>query len=261
MAGGIRERVSVRVSLVLAAVDDFSGRPAERSLLHVWMEGAPEPSAKEGGYYVFTNVRTSCARIHLEGPVFQKKEIVLDEKDLAQYEGTVMKVRLLPNRSYPVPRGTTCVQGYAPAHATVMAFDMTMENPLRLLYAYEAGSGEISIYHPEDMDLEGRVFCIQDKPEKKRELFRILSHSEAEKNRYRLAAPLSGSYKKIGTVLFPVLEAEADKSGEFYMPAAGIRGEKAVFAFWLEAEEERWIEAELISGRHNSIDIRKRAGK
>lgn len=257
MAGGICERVTVQVSLVIAAVDDFSGRPAGRSQLRVWMEGDPGPSAKEDGYYVFTNVRTSCARIHLEGPVFQKQEIVLDETGLAQYEGKIMKVRLHPNRSYPVPRGTTCVQGYAPAFSTVMAYDKTMENPLKLLYAYEPGSQEISIFHSDDMDLEGRAFCIQDKAGKNWEVFRVLLQSDVQKSIYRLAAPLCGAYKKIGTAIFPVLVSEADKAGEFYMPAAGIRGKTAGFVFWLEGEEDSRIETELAAGRQNLLDFRK----
>lgn len=253
--GSIREQISIQVSLVIAAVDDFTGRPVSGSQLHVWIDGERPPVAKEGGYYIFTNLRTAHPVIHLAGPVFHRQEIVLDEKKRMQYEGKVLKVRMIPNRSYPVPRGTTCVQGHAAPGSTVLAYNKTLKEPFKLLYPYTAGQEEIRIFHPDEMDLEGKSFCIRNKEGTQQELLQIARQPAAFETSglYQLYLPLAHSYRKIGTVIYPVYVSKADQSGDFYLPAAGIDTDTAVFVFWMEGSEQRQKEIKLQSGKVNLL--------
>lgn len=274
--GSIRERVSICVSLVIAAVDDFTGRPVSRGRLRVWIDGERPPMAKEDGYYIFTNLRGASPVIHLEGPVFHRQDIVFDERKRIQYEGKVLKVRMIPNHAYPIPRGTTCIQGHAIPDSTVLAYNKTLNKPLRLLYPYTAGQEEIGIFHPDEMDLEGKKFYIRNKEGTQQEILQIAGHpaessaiAEAtatagasataqseeknKKNLYQLYLPLAYSYRKIGTEIFPVYMSKADQSGDFYLPAAGVYTDTAVFAFWLEGSELEQKEMELISGKVNLL--------
>lgn len=52
MAGGICERVTVQVSLVIAAVDDFSGRPEEASCASGWKESRGRRQKKTGTMFL-----------------------------------------------------------------------------------------------------------------------------------------------------------------------------------------------------------------
>jgi len=252
----IKERVSVQVSLVIAAIDDFSSRPVSRSQLHVWIDGEQTPVAKEGGYFVFTNLRTTHPLIHLEGPMFHRQEIALEEQTWMQYQGKVLKVRMIPNRSYPVPHNTTCVQGHAVPGSTILAYNKSLKQPFKLLYPYTAGQKEISIFHPDDVDLEGKIFRIQNKECTKQEILRIAEPTEADgKKMYRLHEPLTHTYKKIGTAVYPVYVSQADQTGEFFLPASGIYTETAVFVFWREGNGlgKDKKEMELQNGKVNLL--------
>lgn len=249
--GSIRERVSIQVSLVIAAVDDFTGRPVGRGQLRVWIDGERPPVAKEGGYYIFTNLRVTHPVIHLEGPVFHRQEIILEEGKRKRCEAGMLKVRMIPNRSYPVPRGTTCIQGHAVPGSTVLAYNKTLKEPLKLLYPYTAGQKEIRIFSPEEMDLEEKKFCIQNKEGTQQEILQIAGQPAAAA--YKLHAPLTYSYRKIGTVIYPVYESKADQAGDFYLPVGGIYTDTAVFAFWLEGNEQGQKEMQLQSGKVNVL--------
>ncbi len=253
---GIRERICICVSLAVAVIDDFSGKPLSGSQVRVWIEGERPAVEKDGRYYVFTNMRLNQAVLHLDGPMFHEKQIILKEDRLAQHREKPLKVRMIPNRSYPIPRYTTCIQGQAEPGSVVMAYNQDYENPFRLLYAYTSPKDEICIFHPEDADMEGNTFYIQDKEKKNREVFQIAELTDLEKKSYRLEEPLAHAYKKIGTLIYPVHKLKTDSRGEFYMPVPGIHTEQAVFTFWVNGKETQEREIELISGKVNQIDLR-----
>lgn len=254
---GCRERISIRVSLIVEAVDEFYGRPVSGGGLRVWIEGARPAAVKAGGYYVFLNLPGERAILHVEGPQFYPQRMELDEKMLARHQKEPLKIRLLPNRSYPLPYHATCAEGHAPASSVVMAYNHAYEEPLKLLEPYEKGADTVLIYHPDDMDLEGKTLLIQKKDGHGQEFFRAAKKLDAEKNRYALSQPLADSYKKIGTKLYPVYLSHADKNGEYYLPVSGIHTQKAAFSFWLAENGKTGAEvtAELESGRVNRIDL------
>lgn len=257
---GIRERISICVSLAVAVIDDFSGKPLSGSQVRVWIEGERPPAVKDGGYYIFTNLRQQRAVLHLDAPMFHDRQIVLEEDRLEQHREKPLKIRMIPNRSYPIPRHTTCVQGCAEPGSVVMAYNRDYENPLRLLYAYTAKKEEVSIFHPEDADMEGSIFYIQDKEKKNREIFQTAELTDPEKKTYRMEKPLMHDYKKIGTLIYPVYRLRTDAKGEFYMPLPAIHTEQASFTFWLEGKETDQRQIDLVSGKVNRIDLRHAKG-
>ncbi len=254
---GCKERVSINVSLVVAAVDDFSNKPLSGSQLRVWIEGERPAVPKDGGYYLFTNLRQQKAVLNLSGAMFHEQQIVLEQNKLEQYQGKALKVRMIPNRVYPIPHNTTCVQGKALPGTVIMAYNKKKENPFRLLYAYTAGKEEISIFHPEDMDLEGKAFCIQNKEKTKWEVFRAAEQVDVKKAAYRLEKPLKFAYRKIGTAIYPIYILRADEKGEFYLPISDVNAKKPVFIFWVDGEEDGQTEIELQSGRVNYLDVQQ----
>lgn len=260
MIANRKEGISIQVSLAVAAIDDFSGRPVTRSQLHVWIDGERPPVVKEGGYFLFTDLKNTHPVIHLEGPMFYRQDIIFDTHKWMQYKGKVLKVRMIPNRSYPIPRHTTCIQGHAAPGSTVLAYNTGLKEPLKLLYPYTAGQEDICIFHPDDMDLEGKRFYIRGKDGTSQEVFKIagrIQAGEQEKNRYGLALPLMHAYKKIGTAIYPVYVSKADQAGEFYLPAAGIHTETAVFEFWLEGKEQGRRKIQLQAGKVNQLEMER----
>lgn len=253
MESECKERMTIQVSLVVAAVDDFNNKPISRSNLRVWIEGAGPSISKEEGYYVFVNLREPQVEVCLEGPMYHAQRIFLDNERLLGLQGKVLKVRMQPNRAYPIPKNTTCVQGYAQPGSCIMAYNKDYGNPFKLLYAYQKNSSEIHIFHAEDFDIEGKTFVIQTKDGSQKDVFHVIEQIDAEKRAYLLDKPMDNEYKKIGTVIYPVYVFEANQNGEFYLPITGIAGENASFVFWQEAGTS--FETELTAGRVNSIRV------
>jgi hypothetical protein len=244
---------------VVAAIDDFNNKPISRNQLHVWIEGEKPAIQKEEGYYVFVNLRRTEFVLNIEGGLYHRKEISIDSTKLSQYKGKVLKVRMFPNRSYPIPQNTTCIEGKAEKNSVVLAYSETYANPYKLLYSYQSGETQISIFHPEEADIEGKTMLIKNKEETQAEFFKAEEKQEDEKAVYSLGEPLSHAYKKIGTVIYPVYTMETDSNGEFYLPVNHIYDEKVEFTFCTRGENEsEWNRknVELRTGRVNKIDLR-----
>ena len=253
---GCREHIIMQVSLVVAAVDEFYGRPV-KSKLRVWIEGERPPVDKQDGYFVFINIKNPHIVLHVEGPQFYPQRIELEADEIDKYPDRTLKVRLLPNHSYPIPYHTTCVEGHAPAGSAVMAYNHEYNEPFKLLNPYAKKSPVMEIFHPETMDLEGKTLIIQNKEGTKDEVFGIVKREAAEKAIYQITPPPQNDYKKIGTKIFPVYVSVADKNGEFYLPIANLNSEKTKFTFWLskDGNREQQLDIELAGGRLNRIDF------
>ncbi len=244
------ECVSMNVSLVVTAIDDFTNKPISGSTIRVWIDGENPSIPKQEGYYVFVGLRRKMVTVNLEGGMYYKQSITIDTE---QYQDKVLKLRMIPNRSYPIPYNTTCVSGTDMPGSKLFAYQEKMPIPYKLLYNYEKADSEIAIFHPEEIDIEGKTLLIREKGKDKGELFAISELTDGEKRRYTLVNQLSKSYKKIGTTIYPLYVIDVDENGEFYLPISGMRGGKENFIFFHEGGEE--TEIELIAGQVNRITL------
>jgi hypothetical protein len=128
---------------------------------------------------------------------------------------------------------------------------------LKLLYDY-TGSGEqkyeIGIYHPEDMNIEGKSLYIENRDKSNYEFFRI-SKSCKEGGRYVLSEPLKSDYKKIGTTIYPVHTANADEKGRFFLPVLDIREKACEFFCEVEGAGKTAGNYTLVKGTVNKLDL------
>lgn len=255
MENGCKDHIQIGVSLVVVAIDDFNNKPISGNKLRVWIEGEKPAIQKQEGYYVFVNLKRNEFILNLEGGLYYKQQIPIDEKKLSQYTGKVVKVRMIPNRSYPIPQNTTCIEGKAENDMMILAYSEAYAEPYKLLYQYPKGEEEMSIFHPEDVDIEGKMLLIKNKAETQMEFFRVEEKKEEEKKLYSIERPLEFAYKKIGTVIYPVYMIETDKNGDFYLPIDNIYAEKIAFTFCRADNTQKRKIMELITGRVNKIDL------
>lgn len=255
MGNRCEDRIGIRVSLVVAAIDDFNNRPISGSKLRVWIDGEKPAIQKEEGYYVFANLQRTEFVLHLEGGLYHKQEIHIEDVNSPKYAGKIVKVRMQPNRSYPIPQNTTCIEGKAAKNSTILAYSEKYGEPYKLLYAYKAGETDINIFHPDDMDIEGRTLLIKNKDETQIEFFHVNEKKEDENKLYSIGEPLTYAYKKIGTTIYPVYTIETDKNGEFYLPINNIYADKIDFTFCVAGDLENRKKIELLTGRVNKLDF------
>lgn len=256
MASSRKDYISLGVSLVVIAIDDFNNKPISGNRLRVWIDGEKAAIQKQEGYYVFVNLKKKELVLHIEGEIYNKREILLDENKLKEYKQEALKVRMIPNRRYPITSDTTCIEGIAKPYSKIKIYSEEYTTPYKLLYTYEKGSREISIYHPNDINIEGKILLIKNKDDTQYEFVEIEGKKEGEQTLYHIQYPLSNTYKKIGTVLYPVYTVETDEKGEFYFPVSGLYTAKTSFVFILQGKEKKNKVVELTAGKVNKIYLR-----
>lgn len=256
MASNQKDYIFLGVSLVVIAIDDFNNKPISGNKLRVWIEGEKPVIQKQEGYYVFVNLKKKEFVLHIEGEIYYKREILLDENKLKEYKQEALKVRMIPNRYYPITSDTTCMEGIAKPYSKIKIYSEEHITPYKLLYTYEKGSREISIYHPNDINIEGKILLVKSKDDTQYEFVEIEGKKEEELAVYHIRYPLSNTYKKIGTVLYPVYTVETDEKGEFYFPVSGLYTSKTSFVFILQGKEKKSKVMKLAAGKVNKIDLR-----
>ncbi|NLL17524.1 MAG: hypothetical protein GX262_00680 [Clostridia bacterium] len=246
-----------KVSLVVLTIDDFTGKPIPGSNVRVYIEGERPAIKKNDGYHVFVNLDRPAVTVHAVGGQYNPRSIRCD-LSTSEDNYTFLKLRMIPNRSYPIPQNTTCIEGKAAPGSLIRIF--CHEGAYKLLYDYKKEKGSdnrrISIFHPDDMDMEGKLLHITDSGGKNRELLRITGVLDKENKLYLLEKELSADYKKIGTSLFTVYETGADQNGSFFLPIANTYKEKCLYTCEAIGEKPVSAELELESGRVNKIDLR-----
>lgn len=231
-----------RVSLVIVLIDDMTDKVITEAA-RVWIEGQAACIRKAEGYYVFTDLPQGRVSVRIRHGMYEQKTV---EAEIPQ-EGepyVMRKVRMTPGRSYRLSGGISCVEGRAEPGSRIFLFCRQKEKGLKLLYDY-GGKAEryISIYHPEDMQLEGKLLRIVGKNNHGGETFRILAK---EDDKYILEKPLKRGYKKIETTIYPIYETQTDESGNFFLPVCKLGAPSAIFCCQALGRElvERYITLE-----------------
>lgn len=246
------ETIKIKSSLVVMAMDDFTGKAIENQNVRVWIDGERPCVVKQGGYRVFTNLKEEDFVLKIIGGQYLYQEILFPREKLLQYAGRVFKIRMLPNRCYPIPSDTTIAEGMGKPHTEYIAYCREAFSPYKLLYAYEKGMDEISIFHPAHVDIEGKSLFIGTKDSEEIEFFMVEGKREGEAPAYLLEKPLSKAYKKIGTMIYPSYRILTDEQGKFYLPVIGTKKEAMKFSFF-HPESGKTQEEVLLAGRINQV--------
>lgn len=248
-----------KVSLVVMAIDDFTGKPILGSNVRVYIDGAAQAIKKTDGYHVFINLDKPSVTVHAVGGQYNPRSIECDLK-ASEEQYTFLKLRMLPNRCYPIPPDTTCIEGKSAPNSLIRIFCRDSATAYKLLYDYQKDTTSdnrvIYIFHPDDIDMEGKLLHINDSKGRERELLRVTGVVDKENKMYSLEKELSNNYKKIGTSLFSVYETVADKNGLFFLPIANTYKEKYLYVCETVGEKSLSLEIELDSGKVNTIDLR-----
>lgn len=255
----IFEGFKKKVSLVVIAIDDFTGKPILGSNVRVYIDGAAAAIKKKEGYHVFVNLDRRSFTVRADGGLYNSRSMECD-LTASEEQYTLLKIRMFPNRSYPIPQNTTCIEGKAAPASRIRVFGCDSAGAYKLLYDYKQDTKNenkaIYIFHPDDIDLEGKLLHITDSEGKNQEFLRITGVADQENRMYLMEKGLAGSYKKIGTSLFSVYETTADKNGDFFLPIANTHKEKNLYVCETTTERTVSLKFELDSGRVNKIDLR-----
>lgn len=239
-----KDSVTFSVSLAVLVIDDFTGKPILGNAVRAYIPGQKAPIIKSDGYRVFINVEEAEVELICESAAYEKRVEKISLRDTEE----VHIVRLMPNRSYPVVNGTTCVSGHSEMADSILFWNKGNKG-YRLLSDYTASGQEqvIAIYNPDKASLEGKTFLIQDSQQK--EFFRIVGSTGKE---YRIDRSLLADYSKIGTIIIPVYEVGTDEWGDFFFPLSEMGKQDITLVGRVGQKEKEW---KLLSGKNNVIEL------
>ena len=209
--GKISHRCVMRMSLNVVLLDDLTGRPVTGSNARAWIENAKPPIKKDDGRFIFTDLPEGEYTVLAEGGTFCRSEVnCVITPDRAEY----VTLRLLPNSLYPTPSDCIRIAGVCEPGALVAVYSSDKTAAYKLLSDVKKGAETVGIYHPDTVNIEGKLLRIISKG-KGSEFIRIKSISDPENSEYALFGKISGSYPKVGTMLAEASEVKADEKGKF----------------------------------------------
>lgn len=252
------ELVRMKVSLAVQVMDGFTARPITGAGCRLRIAGAGPPLVRREGYRVFVNLPEGEWTLHIESPCYYPKTLTVKPGEL-EPGSPVIKVRMMPDSTYPVPPGATGVRGRAGAGRLVQLVCRDKGGHYKLLLEYDRPglSHSIAIYNPDGLDLDGRRFLIEDREGVKREYFTILHTAAGEDKCSRMDRALEHSYKKIGARVTPVYTTRADQYGNFFLIFP--QGERAGGEYDVSEEGPggRRTPVILEAGRINDIQLKE----
>ncbi|SFS06907.1 hypothetical protein [Anaeromicropila populeti] len=214
------DRLRYKISFVVQVMDGFRNMPVQGKQVSVFIEGEKPPIQKEGGYFVFVNLSTSQFNVQIEGDAFLKKVEQVNLEEAAEKYG-FLKVYMIPDNRYPIPAGTTCIEGKAAKGSKITLLFWKGLRPFQLLEDYikdSAQTDKLRMFAPENSELDGRQFYIENKGEKTGEFFYVARSEELRTNEYRLESPLNNNYDRIGTNIYVVYTTYVNEKESFFFP-------------------------------------------
>ncbi len=212
------------VSLVVSAVDDFTDRVITGSNARVWIEGAKPPIRKAEGWHVFVDLPAGEHTVYAEGGFYNRNACICK---IEPGSCPNIKIRLTPGRNAPLASDTACIEGTCAPHARIFVRADDRALSYKLLADAKRGESRIGIYHPDGIDIEGKLFCICSGEEE--EFVRVYRASPEGRSEYLLAAPLTQDHAKIGTLIYPLSESCADERGMFFVPLKNVPARETAF--------------------------------
>ncbi|MEH2942044.1 hypothetical protein VSQ32_04030 [Lachnospiraceae bacterium KK002] len=242
----VLQETSIRLSKAVLFRDMFTGTPVSAEIrVHSLSGGTTEKKA--GGYVLFLNVNSPEVEIEVESPVYQRRKLILKADGGKEVE----EVLLYPSPAFPVKEGDTAVRGRARPGSLVRCYLEEEQRGCRLLQDYRQGEAEISFYLKRG--IRSPFWHIRKRQEQTGEYFHM-RYSEGDNEYFQLFQPLTGSWQKKDTILFPAQGAIADDRGEFYLLLGKLPQETGVLQYSCKfAEQEICGKAEIISGKENHI--------
>lgn len=251
----MNDRIRIRASLAVLLIDDFTGKIITAPGLTASVDGDRKPIRKPEGFLVFTNLTDPTIRVTVEGPCYFREEQYVDMKSLDR-SNPVFRIRMRPDRTYPLPENTVRLTALLPPESTCFVFYEKGNDSRKLLTDYEKGNANILLYQGDKEEMEGKTCCITGK-NGGYEFLRLGRLTEREKGSYLLEKPLEQGYKKIGSRLYPVSVMRADGGKECFLPLKNHGQNEPEYTLILKKDGAvKEIRKRLVAGRDNRLDLR-----
>lgn len=214
-------RLIMKLSLSVQLTDDLTGLPIKGSNARVWIDDRKPPIKKDGGRYIFTDLEPGEYILKAEGGTYTYTETACT---VSEDELKSVTIRLIPNRSYPLPSDAVHIEGKAEPGAVIRMYSDDRHSAFKLLYDAKKGSDVIGIYHTSNVNLLGKLLKILSS-DGTGEYIKISSYENKEKSEYKLSKGLDNDYMKLGTAIIPASECVSDDKGRFLLLIKNTKSE------------------------------------
>ena len=260
----LRARARNRLCAAVLFVDDFTGRPIDSRELSVSAaELLTAPVSKPDGWYLFLNYGGDTLTVTVSGRYYEQKTLKLDCASLDPLS-PALRVRLTPNRSYPLPPHATYLEGTALPDREVRLWCANDPGVMRLNADYapdgEADGKLLRLYDPRNSDPTGRCFALLRRGSQKEEYFTVRQRVDGAEGGCLLEEPLRSPCKKMGARIYTVYGTRTDEQGRFFLllPSAAA-GTALSCRIQVQQPDGSWesFEAEPEAGKYVRLELKK----
>lgn len=204
----MKESLHIRMPLVILPVDDFTGETILRPDVTVRVKGAAYPVQKADGFRVFTKLPDGQAEVSLQGPGYQKTNIVIITETL-DHKNPLVRIRIKPDRSYRFPAGTAYMEGTLPPQSILLVSGMEGPGFCKVMSDCKEGGERIAVFQSGEKNLEGMVYYMTNTKGTVHDWIELASVIDTQKGIYQLKAPFSQSIKKAEVRLYPAVKQDS----------------------------------------------------
>ena len=236
--------MKIHVSAVFRVMDCYKKQPVNGQELHFYMNGNQTmPIYKEGGYFVFTNLKEWEHKFLISSYHYQSQEMECFIEEQADYKMIYIflmpsQTSVLSNEDYIVP--IECLEKEENLIGQKIYIAYEEKEYCKIAQEYvDAGEEKVKLFFSQGMGKKAIIgkYLIKDRDTDKNEICTVLGQ-EGEKDVYRLENKLRYSHAR-STSLIEVMENEIDCNGRSYIIVKGNKKKKNdnIHVF-IEAKEE-----------------------
>ena len=223
--------MKIHVSAVFRVIDCYRKLPVNKQGIYFHINGNKVvPTYKEGGYFVFTNLREGQYKFLISSYFYQSQEIECLIEEHADYKMHYVflmpsKQSLLSNEDTIIPIECLDKEENLLGQKIYIAYEEKEYFKIAQEYV-EAGEEKVKLFFSQGMGKKAIIgkYLIKDKDSCKNEICTVL-REEGEKDVYKLENKLKYSHAR-STPLIEVMENEIDCNGRSYMIIKDYKAKK-----------------------------------
>lgn len=231
-------------SFTVMVIDDFQNKIIGGNDFSLLMDGNKPTAIEKDRRQIFTVPHPGVHNLSIEGRNYQKQNMEIDPDEEKTAGGGVLKVRLQPNRSYPLGEKARVLTGAAAPDRELHFMFINQKESYRLEKDYRRKETVIAIGRQTGGLLDGALFGLQ-KADGAIEEFWIEGESGTAKGQYRMRYALKNDYESGKCILRRIYPVITDRDGNFFLPVPAAEDGSEEYRYYSPLDKQSIVTGQI----------------
>lgn len=209
------------VAFVIGLYDDFSNKPVDERMCHIYSTSGNSIVKKGNGIFVLIKNKEEEIKVRIESKIYQNRTLTISSCEKGRKP---LWIRLLPNRNYPFVDKVKEFSGAAEKNQKLWIAKMHEASPFKIAKNIESGDSILSLNSEGCAVTEGMIFELRDLKNDNTDYFRI--SFQLEKSKFGVEPQPAHSYVRSESRLSLLHELFTNPLGEYYIVFPGSEAEE-----------------------------------